>query len=41
MPCASVNGTQYCSEAGFGELGTNNPLTEQDCTKYGLACGRW
>ena len=41
MPCASVNGTQYCFEAGFGELGTNNPLTEQDCTKYGLACGRW
>lgn len=41
MPCALVNGTHYCFEPGYGERGTNNPLTEQDCTKYGLACGRW
>lgn len=41
MPSTTINGTKYYFEAGYGEIGTNNPLTEQDCTKYGLACGRW
>lgn len=38
---ALINGTKYYFEPGYGEKDTNNPLTEQDCTKYGLACGRW